>query len=609
MCGIVGYAGRQQAAPVLLEGLRRLEYRGYDSAGAAICNGTELQVRKKAGRLDQLADLLEAQPALGFTGIGHTRWATHGRPADENAHPHLDCAGRVAVVHNGIIENYLALREELIQRGHRFASETDTEVLPHLIEEYYRGDLLAAVRAAIGRLHGSWAIAVVHADEPDRVVVARKDSPLVVGIGADANYAASDIPALLPYTRSVYVLEDGELAVISAAGVRFLDADGRPVAKEPLHVDWDAAAAEKGGYDHFMQKEIHEQPRAVRDTLAGRLDRERGCIRLPDLDLDPAYVRSLRKMDVLAMGTARHAGLVGKPVLERFTGIPVEVDLAAEYRYRDPLVGEHTLALLISQSGETADTLAAMREARARGARALAITNVVGSSLAREADHVLYTLAGPEVAVASTKAYITQLVALYLLAGFMGLERGSADPAAVAELVDQLAALPGRLETVLGMEETVAGWAGQLVDAEHVFFIGRGLDSATAMEGALKLKEISYIHAEAYAAGELKHGTLALITDGIPVIALATQRRLLDKMLSNIKEVKARGAFVLAVTVPEGEDIVRVSDAALVLPPAADVVMPVLSVVPLQMLAYHVARMRGCDVDKPRNLAKSVTVE
>lgn len=609
MCGIVGYAGREQAAPILLDGLQRLEYRGYDSAGTAVCSGEHLQVRKAAGRLEQLARLLERQPVAGVTGIGHTRWATHGSPADHNAHPHLDCTGRVAVVHNGIIENYLTLREELEARGHVFFSDTDTEVLPHLIEENYRGDLLEAVRVSLKRLKGSWAVAVLHADEPGRVVAARKDSPLVVGIGRGANFAASDIPAILPYTRSVHVLDDDELAAITADDVTIIDGDGRPREKRVLHVDWDAAAAEKGGYEHFMRKEIHEQPRAVRDTLAGKLDREQARIVLPGVTLDAGYVRDLRKVDVLAMGTARHAGLVGKTILEQVAKVPVEVDLAAEYRYREPLVDEGTMALMISQSGETADTLAAMREARARGARVLAITNVVGSSLAREADHVIYTVAGPEVAVASTKAYTTQLVALYLLAGYLGLARGTADTAQVAELMDDLAALPAQLEAVLELEDQVAALAHRFAAGEHVFFIGRGLDAATALEGALKLKEISYIHAEAYAAGELKHGTLALITDGVPVVALATQRALLDKMLSNIKEVKARGASVLAITVPEAEDVARVADATLFLPPAKDLLMPVVSVLPLQMLAYHVARLRGCDVDKPRNLAKSVTVE
>lgn len=609
MCGIVGYVGREQSAPILLDGLQRLEYRGYDSAGAAVCDGEKVQVRKAAGRLERLARLVDEQPLPGVVGIGHTRWATHGAPSDHNAHPHLDCTGRVAVVHNGIIENYLALREELAARGHVFSSDTDTEVIPHLIEENYRGDLLEAVRTSLRRLKGSWAIAVVHADEPDRVVVARKHSPLVVGVGEGANFAASDIPALLPYTRSVYVLDDDELAVITAGGVAIMDIEGRPREKALLHVDWDAAAAEKGGYEHFMRKEIHEQPRAVRDTLAGKLDTEHGRIVLPGVELEPEYVQALRKIDVLAMGTARHAGLVGKPVLERFVRVPVEVDLAAEYRYRDPLVDEHTLALVISQSGETADTLAAMREARARGARVLSITNVVGSSLARESDHVIYTVAGPEVAVASTKAYTTQLVALYLLAGWLGLQRGTVSAGEVAALIDGLSVLPAQLEAVLAMEDAVAALARRFLSTEHVFFLGRGLDAATAMEGALKMKEISYIHAEAYAAGELKHGTLALITDGVPVVALATQRSLLDKMLSNIKEVKARGAWVLAVAAPEAEDVARVADETLYLPAAPDLLMPVLSVVPLQLLAYHVARLLGRDVDKPRNLAKSVTVE
>jgi len=516
MCGIVGYVGREQAAPILLDGLQRLEYRGYDSAGAAVCDGEKVQVRKAAGRLERLARLVDEQPLPGVVGIGHTRWATHGAPSDHNAHPHLDCTGRVAVVHNGIIENYLALREELAARGHVFSSDTDTEVIPHLIEENYRGDLLEAVRTSLRRLKGSWAIAVVHADEPDRVVVARKHSPLVVGVGEGANFAASDIPALLPYTRSVYVLDDDELAVITAGGVAIMDIEGRPREKALLHVDWDAAAAEKGGYEHFMRKEIHEQPRAVRDTLAGKLDTEHGRIVLPGVELEPEYVQALRKIDVLAMGTARHAGLVGKPVLERFVRVPVEVDLAAEYRYRDPLVDEHTLALVISQSGETADTLAAMREARTRGARVLSITNVVGSSLARESDHVIYTVAGPEVAVASTKAYTTQLVALYLLAGWLGLQRGTVSAGEVAALIDGLSVLPAQLEVVLAMEDAVAALARRFLSTEHVFFLGRGLDAATAMEGALKMKEISYIHAEAYAAGELKHGTPSVMRASVP---------------------------------------------------------------------------------------------
>src|SRR5690606_4249519 len=409
MCGVVAFTGREEAAPVLLEGLRRPEYRGYDTAGVAIVNGSRLAVRKTEGRLEMLARLLEQQPVPGFTGIGHTRWATHGRPAAHNAHPHLDCTGRVAVVHNGIIENFRALRQELSGRGHRFLSETDTEVLAHLIEENYQGDLLAAVRAAVARLEGSWAIAAVHAAEPDRIVVARRDSPLVVGLGEGANYAASDIPALLSYTRSVYVLEDGELGVIAPDGVRIVDCQGRPAPKRVWRVEWDAAAAEKGGWPHFMLKEIHEQPQAIRDTLAGRLDRERGRILLPELEPDSAFLRHVQRVHVVGMGTARHAGLAGQTFLERFARVPAEVDWAAEYRYREPLVDEDTLAVVISQSGETADTLAALREARARGARVLAVTNVVGSSVAREADHVLYTRAGPEVAVASTKAYTTQL--------------------------------------------------------------------------------------------------------------------------------------------------------------------------------------------------------
>lgn len=595
--------------PVLLDGLRRLEYRGYDSAGTAVCNGAGIQVRKGGGRLERLESLVREQPTPGHTGIGHTRWATHGPPSDDNAHPHLDCTGRVAVVHNGIIENYMALREELAARGHRFRSETDTEVLPHLIEELYRGDLLEAVRQAVRRLRGSWAIAVLHASEPDRVVVARKDSPMVVGIAEGANLVASDIPALLPYTRFVYVLDDHELASVTAGGVTIEDEAGRPVGKAPLFVDWDAAAAEKAGYAHFMLKEIHEQPRAVRDTLAGKLDMDAGRVVLAGAAFSAEEARSLRKIDVLGMGTARHAGLVGKPVLERFTRVPVEVDLAAEFRYRDPLVDEGTLAVVISQSGETADTLAAMREARARGARIVGITNVMGSSLAREAGRVIYTLAGPEVAVASTKAYVTQLVAQYLLAAHLGQERETLSRDEVGRWVEQLARLPGLVEDALVLEDDMRDLAEGLAACEHTFFIGRGLDWATALEGALKLKEISYIHAEAYAAGELKHGTLALITEGTPVVALATQRSLIDKVLSNIKEVKARGARVLALAAPQAREVAEAADTTIWLPDAPDLLMPVLAAVPLQLLAYYTACLRGCDVDKPRNLAKSVTVE
>lgn len=607
VCGIVGYAGTKNSVSLLLEGLRRLEYRGYDSAGVAVVGEGKVTVRKTVGRLARLEEKLAANPVAGSTGIGHTRWATHGRPSDNNAHPHLDCTGSIAVVHNGIIENYQRLRSRLAQGGHVFRSETDTETLPHLIEEYYEGDLVEAVRRAIREAQGSYALVAVHRGEPDKLVAARQDSPLVVGLGEKENYLASDIPALLPFTRRVYILNDGEMAVVTPGGVTVLDLDGREVAKEVFEVKWEPGMAEKGGYDDFMLKEIYEQPRAVRDTLAGRLDSDR--VVLDEVRITADQAQALTKVAVIACGTAFHAGLVGKQVIERLTRLPVEAEVASEYRYRDPMIDEHTLAVVISQSGETADTLAGLRLAKERGARVVAITNVVGSSVAREADDVVYTWAGPEIAVASTKAYLTQLVSLYLLALFLSERRGTTTPDERARIIAALRKLPQNVNDVLAHAEKVQDLAKEFKHREDIFFIGRGLDYALSMEGALKLKEISYIHAEAYAAGELKHGTLALVVEGVPVFALATQRKLYDKMLSNIKEVKARDATVVAITLEGDREIYEAADHVLHIPDTLDFVTPVLAVVPLQLFAYYAAKARGCDVDKPRNLAKSVTVE
>ncbi len=609
MCGIVGYLGNQDAVSVLLNGLKRLEYRGYDSAGVAFLNDGSLKVKKKKGRIAVLEESLNSQNKRTTIGIGHTRWATHGRPSDENAHPHYDCTKKFAVVHNGIIENYAELREQLQARGHRFTSETDTEVLAHLIEEAYRGDLCAALREAVRQVRGSYAVVVLSEYHPDRLVAARKDSPLVVGLGDGEYFLASDIPAILPYTRNVYLISEGEVAELTLDGVRIVNSNGEPVAKEVFHVGWDADAAERGGYPHFMLKEIFEQPRALRDTLRSRITPGGEDVVLKEISLSPEDIRSFTKITIVACGTAYHAGLVGKYVIEKLARLPVEVDLASEFRYRDPLLDPRNLVIVISQSGETADTLAALREARARGCRVLAVTNVVGSSVAREADEVIYTWAGPEIAVASTKAYTTQVLVMYLLGLLFARERGTKTPAEIAEIVSALQQLPGQLEQVLEQQDLIKELADKYHACEDVFFLGRGLDYAVAMEGALKLKEISYIHAEAYAAGELKHGTLALIVEGVPVVALATQADVLEKLVSNVKEVKAREGTVIGICLGNNELVDGTSDHVIRLPEAPSLVAPILSVVPLQLFAYYMAAARGCDIDKPRNLAKSVTVE
>lgn len=609
MCGIVGYIGHRDAKDVVVGGLAKLEYRGYDSAGIAMLSNGKIEVAKSVGRLKNLEDKLISHPLQGEIGIGHTRWATHGRPSNENAHPHQDCSGRFALVHNGIVENYLSLREELIDKGHRFLSETDTEVIVHLVEEMYDGNLFQTMVEVSKRIHGAYALVVMAKDNPDTLIAIRKASPLIVGLGSDENFIASDIPAILEYTRDVYVLADGEMAVVTRKGVDCFSIDGQPVDKEVLHVTWDAVAAERGGYEHFMLKEIHEQPKAIRDTLRGRLAEDLSRVDLPELSFTSDFIKAVDRIHIVACGTSWHAGLVGKSVIEQMVRIPVEVDVASEYRYRDPIATENTLIIVITQSGETADTLAALRDAKARGRRVLAITNVVGSSAAREADDVIITQAGPEIAVASTKAYTTQLVALHLLAIYFAQERGMLEAGSIATLLQALDNLPNVAETVLDTAPQIEKFASNYSHYEDTFFIGRGLDFSVALEGALKLKEISYIHAEAYAAGELKHGTLALITEGVPVIGIATQPQLYEKTVSNIQEVKARDAFILGLTWEGNEDLQKSVDEVIYLPQTHPALAPLATVIPLQLLAYYSAVARGNDVDKPRNLAKSVTVE
>jgi glucosamine--fructose-6-phosphate aminotransferase (isomerizing) len=613
MCGIVGYTGTGDAKAVIIEGLKKLEYRGYDSAGLALQIEETLVVTKAAGSVAALENAMLNSPGSAVAGIGHTRWATHGRPTDENAHPHSSCCGEIALVHNGIIENYRSLRQKLQDAGdkHKFTSETDTEILAHLIEDNYSGDLFEAVRSALKGVKGSYALVVLSSREPGRIVCARQDSPLVIGLGNSENLVASDIPALLAHTRRTIVLEDGEFASVTSEKVEVFDATGQPVDKDVLEITWDIEAAEKSGYEHFMLKEIMEQPAAVKETMRQRIDLAKKRVDLAELGFDPEELKKLDKIYLVACGTAYHAGLLGKAIIEKLAGIPVEVDVASEFRYREPLLAKNQLAVVISQSGETADTLAALRLARRSGLKALAVTNVVGSSVSREADHVFYTWAGPEIAVASTKAYLTQLIALYLLAIYIGEVRGYLEPKLAAELIAGLNQLPDLLKEILA-ESSVSklkDYCHHLSKWESAFFVGRNLDYPVAMEGALKLKEISYIHAEAYAAGELKHGPLALIVEGIPVIALATQSAVLDKTLSNIQEVNARGGAVFAITQVGFEDVARQVDSVFYLPQVNDILAPVLSAVPTQLIAYYAAIARGGSVDKPRNLAKSVTVE
>jgi glucosamine--fructose-6-phosphate aminotransferase (isomerizing) len=609
MCGIVGYIGSREAVSILLEGLEKLEYRGYDSAGVAVTGGGSIEILKKQGKLGVLRDELNGHTYNATVGIGHTRWATHGRPSDENAHPHTDCTGKIAVVHNGIIENYVALREWLQAQGHVFSSQTDTEVLPHLIEEFFEGDLLDAVLKASSKLVGSFAMAVVSSHEPNKLVAVRQDSPLVVGLGEEEFFLASDIPALLKHTRFTYILNDGEVAVLEPDQVRIMDRQGNKIDKKVFEVKWEAEQAEKGGYDHFMLKEIHEQPKALRDTLSGRIAPDNSRVILDELKITPEEIRGIKKIFITACGTAYHAGFVGKYVIEKLVRLPVEVDIASEFRYRQPIIEPGTLVIIISQSGETADTLAALREAKRQGAHVIAVTNVVGSSVSREADDVIYTWAGPEIAVASTKAYTTQLASMYLVALHLATVRGTIAPGELSEILMEMKQLESKAQLLVDNSIEIREFAEEISSSRSLFYIGRGFDYAVAMEGSLKLKEISYIHAEAYAAGELKHGTLALIEENVPVVALCTQKDLYDKTASNIQEVNARGASVLTLAMEGFNAVEKVSDKTIYIPETHPILAPILTVIPLQLLAYHTAVARGCDVDKPRNLAKSVTVE
>lgn len=608
MCGIVGYIGEDQAAPILLSGLEKLEYRGYDSAGVAVYNGTSLQVVKAKGRLKNLSDMIGGGKDLsGTVGIGHTRWATHGKPSDINSHPQVSDQGKFAVVHNGIIENYLALKEYLISKGKNFVSETDTEVVAQLLEYYYKGDILDAVIKVIAKVEGSYALGILCEDDPDRLYAVRKDSPLIVGLGGHENYIASDVPAILNRTRDIYRLRDNEIVVLKRGGVTVYNTDKEIVPKQPEHIDWDVSAAEKGGYEHFMAKEIMEQPEAVRKTISPRI--KNGRIVLDDIMLSAEQIKSFKKIFIVACGSAYHVGVVAKYVLEKMTRVPVEVDVASEFRYRSPIIDDKVLVIVISQSGETADSLAALREAKRLGARTLSIVNVVGSSIANDSDDVIYTWAGPEIAVATTKAYSTQLAVVYLLGIYLADKLGRLSAQEYDFYLSQLQVLPEKIQEVLGHKEKIQYLASKFFNAKDIFFIGRNLDYAMSLEGSLKLKEISYIHSEAYAAGELKHGTISLIEEGTLVVALATYQALFDKMMSNVKEVKARGAVVIGLTTEDKTKIEQEVDHALYIPRICDMMLPSLAVVPLQLFAYYVAAMKGCDIDKPRNLAKSVTVE
>lgn len=607
MCGIVGYVGEKIAAGVLINGLKKLEYRGYDSAGVAISSSSGLSIIKCKGRLSALEEKIAAEIPAGRIGIGHTRWATHGEPNDINSHPHLSQSGRIAVVHNGIIENYMKLKEFLQSKGFSFVSDTDTEVIAHLVEYHYMGDLVQAVTATICELEGSYALGVVCSDCPDEFVAARKDSPLIVGLGNGENYIASDIPAVLEHTRDIYILEDKEVVRLSKDKVVVYDIYGTVANKSVFRVTWDAAAAEKSGYEHFMMKEMCEEPRVIKDTINSRITKE-GII-LDDVKLTAEDLAQIDKIFIVACGTAYHAGVVGKYAIEKLARIPVETDLASEFRYRDPMVGSRNLVIIISQSGETIDTLFALREAKRKGAKVLSVVNVIGSSIARESDDILYTRAGPEIAVASTKAYNTQLAAIYLIALDFALKKGTITKEAAAAAVVQLQKLPEAVANVLLNKENIQKFAAEHFNAKSIFFIGRGLDYALSMEGSLKLKEISYIHSEAYAGGELKHGTIALIEKGTLVVCPMTQDSLYEKMVSNIKEVKARGAVVMAITQERNKELNKVADVVITIPDVDSIFAPLVAVTPMQLFAYYVAVQKGCDVDKPRNLAKSVTVE
>lgn len=608
MCGIVGYVGEKRATNFLVEGLSKLEYRGYDSAGVAVQEGESLSVRKHKGRLTNLEKELEKNSLEGCVGIGHTRWATHGAPSDTNSHPHLSNNGRIAVVHNGIIENYIELRKFLGEKGYKFLSETDTEVIPNLVDYYYEGNLFDAVVKATEKLEGSFAIGVISEEDKDTLIGVRKDSPLIVGLGENENFIASDIPAVLSYTRKVYLLEDEEFVLMNKEGVTLLDKKGNKIDKEIFNVTWDEKAAEKGGFDSFMLKEIHEQPKAIRDTMTSRISMEHGVF-FDDFKISKEELESIDRIYIVACGTAYHAGLMGKASIERLAKIPVEVDIASEFRYRNPLVTEKSLVIILSQSGETADTLAALRDCKNVGARVLVVTNVVGSTMSREADHVIYTMAGPEISVASTKAYTTQVLVMHMIAIYFSELRELSSKEELDNIKKEMLMLPEVIEEVLNIKEDVKAIAEEIKDEKDLYFLGRGMDFFLALEGSLKLKEISYIHSEAYAGGELKHGPIALIEEGTKVVSILTQKNLIDKMISNVVEIKSRGAKVFGVTFKDMAKACQVLDKVLFIPETHEILAPIVAAVTMQLLAYYVASLKGFDIDKPRNLAKSVTVE
>ncbi|MCI9152192.1 glutamine--fructose-6-phosphate transaminase (isomerizing) [Lachnospiraceae bacterium] len=608
MCGIVGYVGERPAAPILLDGLGKLEYRGYDSAGIAVYDGKNIRMKKAKGRLKVLSELThDGEIFPGHTGIGHTRWATHGEPSDVNAHPHFNAEQSIVVVHNGIIENYLKLKKKLTEKGYQFVSDTDTEVIAHLLDYYYQGNPLQAIVKIMHRMEGSYALGILFKDHPEELYAVRKDSPLIVGHTKDGCIIASDVPAVLKYTRDVYFIENEEIVRMKQDSMEFFNVDEESIQKDSTHIDWDVDAAEKGGYEHFMLKEMYEQPKAITDTFSPRF--KDGKVVIDELEMSDEEIWSIRKLMIVACGSAYHAGVTGKYVLEGMARIPVEVDLASEYRYRDPLIEDGTLIVIISQSGETADSLAALRDSRDRGAKVLGIVNVVGSSIAREADNVMYTWAGPEIAVATTKAYSCQLIALYLLAMKFAQVRGTITDAELGRYIEDLKRIPDQVEMLLNNKNRIQKFANRYLAARDVFFIGRGIDYAISLEGSLKLKEISYIHSEAYAAGELKHGTISLIEEGTLVAAVLTQEKLYKKMISNMVEVRTRGAFVLAVTNEGNDEVKRAADYVIYIPETNRYFTNSLAIIPLQLFGYYISVGKGCDVDKPRNLAKSVTVE
>ena len=619
MCGIVGYVGKKRVVPVIIDGLKKLEYRGYDSAGIAVAgNGDGLQVRRAEGKLRNLEEVIRLKPLDGTYGIGHTRWATHGRPTEENAHPHRDCTGKIVVVHNGIVENYMPLKKKLREEGHTFSTETDTEVIAHLVEKNLKESpsLEEAVRKTVQQLTGVFALAIISVDEPNKIVAARNGPPAVIGMGKDEYFVASDIPAILFHTRDLFFLGDGDLAVITQQGVKLTDFDGKPIKREVQHITWDPIMAEKGGFKHFMLKEIYEQPRAVRDTWLGRVSQDTGKIFLDEMEITEAEFKNFKKVQITACGTSWHAALAGKFMIERLARVPVDVDYASEFRYRDPITGPDELTVLITQSGETADTIAAQREAKAKGSKTLAICNVVGAMIAREAAGTIYTHAGPEIGVASTKAFTAQLTALFLLAVHLAELRGTLNMEEAKNLLKELTRIPGKLEALLTRDEEIEELAKIYNRAHDFLFLGRGIHYPIALEGALKLKEISYIHAEGYPAGEMKHGPNALIDENLPVVIIATKddndpNSVLryEKTISNLKEVKARSGQVIAVATEGDEEIKESADHVIFIPHAPEILAPILEIVPMQLLAYHIAVRRGCDVDQPRNLAKSVTVE